>query len=1038
MVKDIFGEYQIVRTQLYDGLKFALSKPSIKFLLFASGCSVVVHCISEFWGYAAIAPYPQSTGNRVTRALQRAVIDKTKTPIKVKFYPLDSLRTLTPKRAVENGHAVSGAVRDSARRLIHEAIEVVGGAKFEFNPNPNSTEGQRSHFHFSVGDLAQDFQNQTPSEDAFIVGIDIDYYVTEPDVLLEHMRPVVLHTFNPKKVSGFDADSPFTIKNNKVEYRVSGGAAWVHPVWDWCESGEYITSRTRQTIKQWILTLPLKLIGLEKVGFHKIHHCRPWTDCPDRALVYTVPQYTVWRFRWINNEINTRKLKLIKYQDETKPGWNRLEYVTNDNILMVSIGREGEHAQITIEKEKLDMLIGLGATQSVNARLIGMGHKDPLYTSIIVQYYTGKKVVSPVVSTIYKPTMPRVHWPVTSDADVPEVSARQYTQPIITDSMMMPMIKRWETMSESIERRVTFVANDKKPNDFIARIAEEFVTLMNGNIQNLHPLSIEETIERLNKPSQQLQLRAVFEIIGVEPRELIESFNKNEPGMKSSRIISGFSDILFILKVSRYTLAYSDKVLHAEHNKHWYYPGRNPTEIVDGVCEFASDCDGEVIETDFSNLDGRVSSWMQRNIAQKAMIHAFSLEYRDEIISFMDTIIHCPAKAKRFGFRYDPGMGVKSGSPTTTPHNTQYNACVEYTALKFQYPDALPEHLFDMIGPKCGDDGLARATIQKSINKSARAYGLELKVERYNPEIGLCFLSRVFIDPLATNTTMQDPLRTIRKLHLTTRDPTIPLADAACDRVDGYLCTDAMTPLISDYCKMVLRLYEPKSSSLEIRNKRRSRNKEKPYWLTCDGSWPQHPQDIPAMKQILINRTGIDEDQVDKLIGRFTAMVDVWEPFTYDTENNGAAHTIDEEGIVPGSVDESFTKLNDAKETRANAGNSRTKVKGNNGHKEQPRTIKRGSPEVENLHGRTPKANSSTTCRQGQNMAGERGPRLLPGGAGRLRQGYNTTKPGSSQPTQARFQTNNGIWRGPPKKNNNVQDTATDVRYPNRARTSQT
>ena len=141
------------------------------------------------------------------------------------------------------------------------------------------------HFHFAVGDLAQDFRNDTPADDAFIVGVDVDYHVTEPDVLLEHMRPVVLHTFNPKKVSGFDADSPFTIKKNLVEYKVSGGAAWVHPVWDWCEAGEFIASRVRTNWREWFLQLPLRMLGLEKVGYHKIHHCRPWTDCPDRALV---------------------------------------------------------------------------------------------------------------------------------------------------------------------------------------------------------------------------------------------------------------------------------------------------------------------------------------------------------------------------------------------------------------------------------------------------------------------------------------------------------------------------------------------------------------------------------------------------------------------------------------------------------------------------------------------------------------------------------------------------------------------------------
>ncbi|AAK15751.1 protein A [Boolarra virus] len=929
-IKIILGEHQITRTELLGGI------------VIVSGCGAVAYCISKFWGYGAIAPYPQSGGNRVTRALQRAVIDKTKTPIKTHFYPLDSLRTVTPRRASDNGHAVSGAVRDAARRLINESIETVGGSKFELNPNPNSTMGPRNHFHFAVGDLAQNFRDDQPAADAFIVGVDVDYYITEPDVLLEHMRPLVLHTFNPKKVSGFDADSPFTINNNLVEYKVSGGAAWVHPVWDWCEAGEFIASRVRSSWFEWLLQLPLRCLGLERVGYHKIHHCRPWTDCPDRALVYTIPQHTVWRFTWIDTEIHTRKLKRITYQDNTKPGWNRLEHVSDNNQLLVSIGREGEHMQITIEKDKLEMLSGLGATQSVNARLIGMGHKDPLYTSMIVQYYTGKKVVLSVAPTVYRPTMPRVHWPVTSDADVPEVSARQYTKPIISDCMMMPMIKRWETMSESIERRVTFVANNKKPSDAVAKIAAEFVSLMNGPFIDLEPLTIEETVERLNKPSQQLQLRAVFEIMGVEPRQVIESFNKNEPGMKSSRIISAFPDILFIVKVSRYTLAYSDAVLHAEHNQHWYYPGRTPVGITDGVCEFVSDCDGQVIETDFSNLDGRVSGWMQRNIAQKAMVQAFRAEYRDEIISFMDTIINCPAKAKRFGFRYEPGMGVKSGSPTTTPHNTQYNACVEYTALKFEYPDANPEDLFSLLGPKCGDDGLARATIQKTINRAAKCYGLELKVEKYNPEVGLCFLSRVFVDPLNTPTTIQDPLRTLRKLHITTRDPTIPIADAACDRVEGYLCTDAHTPLISEYCRMVQRLYGPKTSTRDVREARRSRNKEKPYWLTCDGSWPQHPQDALLMKQIVVSRTGIDEDTVDKLIGRFAAMKDVWEPITLESEESKAAQTIDEEGVAPGSVDESLLKLNDAKQTRSNSGTSgpHTKGGGSGTGNELPRSTK--------------------------------------------------------------------------------------------------
>jgi hypothetical protein len=900
MYLNILGLNQLPRLELTSGVTIIV------------GCSALTYCTIKLWRYAAIAPYPSLCENRVTGALQRAIIDKTKTKVDEILYPLDCLRTNQPRRTNENGHAKSGAVRDAARILIDETIKNAGAIKFEINPNKRSSVGKRSHFHFAVSDLEQDFENGEPDKNSILVGIDIDYYITEPSVLLQYMRPVILHTFNPKQVSGFDADSPFTIINNVVEYKVSGGATWNHHVWDWCEAGEFISARVKLP---WYLRL-LGLIGLEKVGYHKIQHSRPWKDCPNRALVYTIPQCTVWRFKSIPSEITVRDLKKINYEDPTKPGWNRIEFL-EDEQLKVNVGRAGDHLNVTIERSQLDMLMNLSSTQSVNARLISLGHKDPLFSSTIVQYYTGKLGPFYRPPTVYNHVMPRVHWPVTSEADRPEITARQYTKPILSDSMLVPMIRRWETMSESIERRVTFVKNDKLPSNNMARKVDEFVELVNGGISDLHPLSIEDTVDRLNKPSQQLQLRVICEVLGVEPRDIISSFNKNEPGMKSSRIISGFADIMFILQVSRYTLAYTDSVLKAEHNKHWYFPGRTPSEIVDGVREFVVQCDAQVIETDFSNLDGRVSGWMQRNVAQRAMMQAFDREHHDEIRKFMDSIINCPAQAKKFGFRYDPGVGVKSGSPTTTPHNTMYNACVEYAALRFVLPDVGNEYAFAMIGPKSGDDGIANAIVHKSIDKAARGFGLELKSERYNPEIGLCFLSRVFIDPLNTETTIQDPLRTLRKLHLTTRDPTVPLADAACDRVEGYLCTDAYTPLIGDYCKMVLRLYAPHAKSQEERQQRRSYNKEKPYWLTCDGSWPQNPNETDVMLEIISKRTKIDKDKIQELIGRFVNTEDIWEDFTHDSEESEACHTIDEDGIMPDSVDVSFTQLQHAKQTRS-------------------------------------------------------------------------------------------------------------------------
>lgn len=879
--------------------------------------------IAQFWKYTGTAPYPHGDSNRVAYALQQALIDHTKRPIDIAFYPLDSLRTAEPRRAVDNGHPVSGAVRDAARRLIDEAVSVAGYRKFELNPSKQSSEGDRCHHLFAVGDLKQNFEDDVPPKDAVVVGIDVDYYLRDPDVLLQYMRPMVLHTFNPIYVSGFDADATYSITGNNVVYEVGGGSSWVHPVWDWCKAGEYISSPVYERHGNWRkVHYVLNLLGFEKVGYHKIHHSRPWTDCPNRALVYTIPECTVWRCRWFATDIKHRRLQRINYTDPIRPDWNRFNHITANGTKLTSLGRQAEHVCVTIEAGHLETIMGLGSPQSVSGRLISLGYRSPEAAALLLQYYQGKTTPLLQVETAHRPVMPRVHWPVTSEADFPEFSARQYTRPILSDSMLVPMIKRWETMSETIERRVTFVANHKRPSDRIAALVKEFVILLNGPVRGcLRPLTIEETIERLDKPSQQLQIRAMLESFDLPAQALIKAFNKNEPAMKSPRLISGFSDIKFLVLVSQFTLSYTDVVLKADHNNGWYYPGRTPQEIVDGVCNFVTDCDGDVTETDFSNFDGSVSDWMQRMVAMQALLAAFEPEYHPTIRSFMDKIINCPAQSKRFGFRYDPGVGVKSGSPTTTPHNTIYNAAVDYVANRIAMPYGQPEEAYAMIGPKCGDDGLVRGTAAPYISKAARAFGLSLKTEHYNPEVGLCFLARVFVDPLNTTTTIQDPLRTLRKLHITMRDPTIPLADAACDRVEGYLCTDPLTPIISDYCKMVLRLHGPNATSLEVRQARRSRNKEKPYWWTCDGSWPQSQSDSTLMKTIILNRTGITEDDFERLLSRFQSMTDVWEPITIECDEHHNEHTIDEEGPVLGSVDASFPKLNEAKQIRANVSN---------------------------------------------------------------------------------------------------------------------
>jgi hypothetical protein len=145
---------------------------------------------------------------------------------------------------------------------------------------------------------------------------------------------------------------------------------------------------------------------------------------------------------------------------------------------------------------------------------------------------------------------------------------------------------------------------------------------------------------------------------------------------------------------------------------------------------------------------------------------------------------------------------------------------------------------------------------------------MDLKAVKFDPEQGLTYLARVFIDPYTTDTTIQDPVRTLRKLHLTARNATVPLPDAALDRVEGFEITDGLSPIVSDYVQAVKKWYTPLASNKAIRDKRADKYVDKPYWLFEDGatkSWPQRNQDSELMLTIFLNRTGISMEIYQKL-----------------------------------------------------------------------------------------------------------------------------------------------------------------------------
>jgi len=454
---------------------------------------------------------------------------------------------------------------------------------------------------------------------------------------------------------------------------------------------------------------------------------------------------------------------------------------------------------------------------------------------------------------------------------------------------------------------VTFVHNPKMPNKRIQQLADEFLQLVVPEAGVGYPYDVDEVVTYLDKPSQTLAIKRIWETVDMDARPLIECFLKNEPTNKPGRIISSFHDIRFLVHFSKYTLKFRNEVLHAEHNRHWFMPGRTPEQITEAVLDFVAGCSG-VAEGDFSNLDGSVSAWMQRCLMNAAYHRYFT--NLTELSRYTAMMVSCPARAKKFSMQYEAGVGVKSGSPTTCDLNTLVAAFVMFCAIVFTFPDLALAECFQMIGLAFGDDTLMDERIKTQASRVAVQLGLTLKVEVCKPDTGVTFLARVYPDPLVTNTTFQDPLRTLRKLHLTMRDPNVPLADAALDRLEGYLVTDSLSPIVGDYSRAIRAFYYDKATTEERRRARACAVKEKPYWMTQGGSWPQRAEDVDLMRACAAARLSLPVEMILQMEESLkSANFSPWSLRPLERGENDYKLTLDVDGQpVEGEVGERSTK----------------------------------------------------------------------------------------------------------------------------------
>jgi hypothetical protein len=729
---------------------------------------------------------------------------------------------------------------------------------------------------YVANDLHSKEHNDPHAENDIIYMIDVDYYLREDDfqMLAGSKSPIAMYTFSPVTPCGLDGDTSFTIVDDKVRYSVSGGGSWEHYVWDWCSPNEFITFDITHTSYRAFgnsyfgrFQQLLSLFTIHKFITYKTVHVRPFPSMPNRAIIWLLPQFSYSESVLLPNRISKQFLQRSTYVDINRCNWNRIDR-QGANGLVTSIGMQGGDYSVTLPTKDLQILLTLDTPVSVTSKATIWDYNTRDVTAI-TQYYKNNSHQSQPWNIIGKSLVPSIFPFLPVGMEFEEPNWRSLSPPIISGSNLVPLIKREESMKSSLEYRVFKNVNKTIPNIRYSTYATEWLNLIvpESIAGTGIPYSLGECMAMLNKPTQIAAVKRIIETIDIEPRANIESFVKNEPTNKPNRIISSFGDTRYLLFLSSYTLRFRDEVLHPSPKiNRWFSPGRTPNEIVQQVRDYVASLDDTPIEGDYSSFDGTVSAWLQTNVINAAYLRYYG--FNEDLSKLLSGLISAPAKTKRFSFRYEAGPGIKSGSPTTCDGNSMLNGFLMYCAVRKTYPELTPSQAMDQIGLAFGDDSVFSAKYSRNFQRVAKEVGMELKAVKYDPEQGLTYLARVFIDPYTTDTTMQDPVRTLRKLHLTARNATVPLPDAALDRIEGFEVTDGITPIISDYILAVKRWYTPLANNKCVRDKRADKYVDKPYWLFEEGatkSWPQHVFDFDLMLAVFLNRTGVSLEIYEKM-----------------------------------------------------------------------------------------------------------------------------------------------------------------------------
>jgi len=699
----------------------------------------------------------------------------------------------------EHTHGESAAVRTASSAAIGAIAGEMGYTPYYLQLSESDVRAGRAGCRswFWGKDMSVAPTRYAPPSDAATCIVDVDMYLDMPRLLATYPGQYLISTFQPTKVAEQKGEYSFTFDaKGEVHYRVSGGASYHHPVWNY--SGDVLVAVSHS------------LLGLiTRVVVYTVD--KRQTD-PHHEIVCLSPVRRFLMPFWDISPLveGTRLTRL----NPVRGDFLRLDVATKSGILR-STGRVDSFAECTLPAALDDAVAEIAKLSTVDLSLAQVrqttGLKEDVSASVLVAYHRQKvgtkaPVVYPIDMSVDRYQF-GTYEPEAKPAMIP------FMHPFLKGCYVPDQTRGNE--EQMAEGRVLGVKSLVTMTPFVSLCMDEFITQLIPEPNRLQPVDIPDVYEHQPRPSQRALLaRAGLTVAVVDEDPFVEVMMKKEAYQKPTdpRPITIIPPVTKA-NYSRYIYAFATIL----KKQKWYAFAKKPVAVARRVAEIAQAARSHVANADANRWDGHLSEVM-RAFERRMMMRAFVATYHDEMITLMQRQYGRDARTRK-GFKYPLGWARGSGSSETSDFNTPDNAFIAY--LAFRMSGCPPNEAWDRLGIYGGDDALTADIDIETYRRAGRAVGQVIEAEAVmRHDYGVKFLARYYSPYVWHGSlfSMCDLPRTLSKFHVTVALPIgVSPMQKLREKCTGYVQCDPNTPYIGPLCRVVLKMYGSTESDFGLK-----------------------------------------------------------------------------------------------------------------------------------------------------------------------------------------------------------------------------